>query len=174
MFFRIVDAPATKRWLTAIASQISSAKRRRSEDELPGSQTNIAFTRTGLEKLGLPHDTLTAFPREFQMGMAAPERSRKLGDLGPNSPSGWQFGGPNTPNIDLLIMLYGRDEAVLDQSTKREFDTSRASNGLEEVFRQTSIRHGSNEPFGFRDGISQPAIEGAGQKVLPGQSIKSR
>ena len=169
LFFKILNGRAAKRWLSAIASRISSAKRRRSEDELPGSQTNIAFTLSGIEKLGLQHDTLTAFPREFQMGMAAPERSRKLGDLGPNAPEGWQFGGPNTPEIDLLVMLYGRDEAVLDQSTNREFDVSPASNGLEEVFRQTSIRHGSNEPFGFRDGISQPAIEGAGQRVLPGQ-----
>jgi Dyp-type peroxidase family len=171
LFFKITDARAAKRWLTTIASQVSSAKRRRREDELPGSQTNIAFTRSGMEKLGVPPDTIAAFPREFQMGMAAPERSRKLGDLGPSSPEVWQFGGPNTPTIDLLIMLYGRDEAVLDQSANREFDVSRASNGLEEVFRQTSIRHGSNEPFGFRDGISQPAIEGAGQKILPGQSI---
>jgi Dyp-type peroxidase family len=171
LFLKIADSQAAKRWLSAIASQISSAKRRRGEDELPGSQTNIAFTRSGMEKLGLPQDTLTSFPREFQMGMAAPERSRKLGDLGPSAPESWQFGGPNTPNIDLLVMLYGRDEAVLDQSTSREFNLSPASNGLEEVFRQTSIRHGSNEPFGFRDGISQPAIEGAGQRVLPGQSI---
>jgi Dyp-type peroxidase family len=171
LFFKIADAQAAKRWLAAISSQVSSAKRRRQEDELPGSQTNIAFTRSGLEKPGLPHDTITAFPREFQMGMAAPERSRKLGDLGPNSPDGWQFGGPNTPAIDLIVMLYGRDETVLDQSTKREFEISRASSGLEEVFRQDSIRHGSNEPFGFRDGISQPAIEGAGQRVLPGQSV---
>ena len=171
LFFRIADAGAAKRWLTAVASQVSSAKRRRSEDELRGSQTNIAFTRSGMEKLGLPRDTLTAFPREFQMGMAARERSRKLGDHGPNSPEAWQFGGPNTPAIDLVVMLYGRDESVLDHSTNREFNVSLAFNGLEEIFRQTSIRRGPNEPFGFRDGISQPAIEGAGQKVVSGQSI---
>ena len=171
LFFKIADAQGAKRWLTTITNEISSARRRRQEDELPGSQTNIAFTASGMEKLGLPRETITAFPREFQMGMAAPERARKLGDLGPNSPDGWQFGGPNTPAIDLLVMLYGRDEAVLDQLTNREFGASAASNGLAEVFRQNSIRHDSNEPFGFRDGISQPAIEGAGQKALPGQSI---
>jgi Dyp-type peroxidase family len=171
LFFNIADGQTAKRWLGSIASQISSAKRRRGEDELSGFQANLAFTRSGMEKLGLPHDTLAAFPREFQMGMAAPERSRKLGDLGPNAPESWQFGGPNTPNIDLLLMLYGRDEGVIDQFTNREFKLSSASSGLEEVFRQSSVRRGSNEPFGFRDGISQPAIEGAGQKVLPGQAI---
>lgn len=171
VFLKITDGQAAKRWLAAIASQISSAKRRRDEDELPGSQTNIAFALSGMKKLGLPHDTLTAFPREFQMGMAAPERSRKLGDIGPSAPESWQFGGPNTPDIDLMLMLYGRDEAVLDRSMHRDFAVSAASSGLEEIFRQTSIRHDSNEPFGFRDGISQPAIEGAGQKALPGQAM---
>src|SRR5208337_1848912 len=118
LFFKIVDARAAKRWLTVIASQVSSAKRRRGEDELPGSQTNIAFTRSGMEKLGLPHDTLTAFPREFQMGMAAPERARKLGDLGPSAPEGWQFGGPNTPNIDLLVKLYGNARTLFQRSRR--------------------------------------------------------
>ena len=149
----------------------ASAKRRRGDDELPGSQTNIAFTLSGMEKLGLPPETLSVFPREFQMGMAAPERSRRLGDLDANAPETWQFGGPKTPAIDLLLMLYGRDEATLEQATKRTFDPSPASNGIEEIFRQSSIRENANEPFGFRDGISQPTIEGASDKVLPGQSI---
>jgi Dyp-type peroxidase family len=171
LFLKITDGQSAKRWLSGMANRISSAKRRRSEDELPGSQTNIAFTLSGLEKLGLPRDTLSAFPREFQMGMSHPERSRKLGDLGPSAPEGWQFGGPGTPGIDCLLMHYGRDEAVLDQSIKRDFEGPVSAHGLEEVIRQSSIRHGSNEPFGFRDGISQPAIEGAGQRALPGQSI---
>jgi len=118
LFFKIVDARAAKGWLTAIAGQISSANRRRREDEVPGSQTNIAFTRSGMEKLGLPRETLTAFPREFQMGMAAPERSRKLGDLGPNAPEGWQFGGPNTPAIDLLVKLYGNARTLFQRSRR--------------------------------------------------------
>jgi Dyp-type peroxidase family len=171
VFLKITDAQAAKRWLAHIANQISSAERRHGEDEPPGSQTNVAFSLSGMGKLGLPPDTLSAFPREFQMGMAAPERSRRLGDLGDNAPETWQFGGPNTPNIDLLLMLYGRDEAVLEQVAKRAFDLSPASNGVEEVSRQTSIRQDANEPFGFRDGVSQPAIEGASDKVLPGQSI---
>lgn len=171
VLLKIADAGAAKRWLTHIVSQITSAKRRRGDDELPGSQTNIAFTLSGMEKLGLPPETLSVFPREFQMGMAAPERSRRLGDLDANAPETWQFGGPKTPAIDLLLILYGRDEATLEQATKRTFDPSPASNGIEEIFRQSSIRENANEPFGFRDGISQPTIEGASDKVLPGQSI---
>jgi hypothetical protein len=67
----VIAAQSARRWLAHIANEISSAKRRRGEDELPGAQNNIAFTRGGLEKLGLPRDTLAAFPREFQMGIAA-------------------------------------------------------------------------------------------------------
>jgi Dyp-type peroxidase family len=170
VFLKIVDAKGAKRWLAHVANQVSSAKRRRSEDELPGSQTNLALTLSGLRKLGLPAETLTAFPREFQMGMAAPERSRRLGDLGACAPEGWQFGGPNTPELDLLVMLYAVDEVTLKQSAHQAFGASPGADGIEEVFRQNSIRQGANEPFGFRDGISQPAIEGGAQKLLPGQS----
>jgi Dyp-type peroxidase family len=171
LLLKVTDDAAAKRWLTHVASQISSAKRRRGEDELPGSQINIAFARSGLKKLGLPHDTLAVFPREFLMGMADPERSRRLGDVGACAPENWQFGGPNTPEIDLLVMLYAVDENALNQSAHHAFGASPASDGIEEIFRQDSIREGANEPFGFRDGISQPAIEGGAQKVLPGQSV---
>jgi Dyp-type peroxidase family len=171
LFLKIADAPAAKLWLSHVASQISSAKRRRGEQEPPGSQTNLAFTLSGMEKLGLPREALSAFPREFQMGMAAPERSRRLGDEGANAPEHWQFGGPNTAQIDLLLMLYARDEATLDQSTQQALGAPSAPSGIEEVSRQNSIRHGTNEPFGFRDGISQPTIEGATDRVLPGQSV---
>jgi len=170
VFLRVIEANAAKRWLGHIANQISSAKRRRGEDELPGSQTNLAFTVTGLQKLGLPFETLAAFPREFQMGMASPERSRRLGDVGACAPESWQFGGPKTPEIDALVMLYAVDEAILDQSAQQAFGASLGAHGIEEVFRQNSIRDGANEPFGFRDGISQPAIEGGAPKLLPGQS----
>ena len=68
-------------------------------------------------------------------------------------------------------MLYAVDEAILERSAQQAFGASMASKGLGEIFRQNSIRHGANEPFGFRDGISQPAIEGGAQKLLPGQSL---
>jgi Dyp-type peroxidase family len=170
MFLKVRDAEGAKRWLSQVVNQISSARRRRSEDELPGSQTNLAFTLSGLRRLKLPSATLAAFPREFQMGMAAPERSRRLGDLGACAPETWQFGGPGTPEIDALVMLYAVNEAILEQSALRAFGASPAAHGVEEIFRQDSIRHSANEPFGFRDGISQPAIEGGAQKLLPGQS----
>ena len=85
-FLKVSDAEGAKRWLSQVVNQISSARRRRSEDELPGSQTNLALTLSGLRKLGLPSETIAAFPREFQMGMAAPERSRRLGDVGACAP----------------------------------------------------------------------------------------
>ena len=72
------------------------------------------------------------------MGMAAPERSRRLGDLGVCAPESWQFGGPNTPEIDLLVMLYARDEAILDHSAVNTLGASLAANGVEEIFRQNS------------------------------------
>jgi hypothetical protein len=65
--------------------------------------------------LGAPEElfqdgSINNFPREFRLGMAAddpdPEgRSRRLGDIGENAPSNWEWGAPpETP--DVLVMLY--------------------------------------------------------------------
>lgn len=48
---------------------------------------NIAFTYSGLEKLGVPAEFLDSFSAEFREGMTA--RKDVLGDTGANDPSHW-------------------------------------------------------------------------------------
>ncbi len=57
---------------------------------------------------------LRPFHASFRWEWRTPERSRRLGDVGACAPENWQFGGPNTPAIDLLVMLYAVDQAVLE------------------------------------------------------------
>ncbi|WP_374471515.1 cytochrome P450 [Phenylobacterium sp.] len=55
---------------------------------------NIAFTWTGLAKLGVDDGTLASFPEPFREGMA--HRADRLWDVGASAPAGWEgaFGLP--------------------------------------------------------------------------------
>ena len=85
--------------------------------------------------------------------MVRPESPAILGDTGKSAPENWQFGGPGNNSIHIVLLLYA-------ETAKRESLTMRFTQmdcpGLTEIFRQNSARHDAFEPFGFRDGISQP------------------
>jgi deferrochelatase/peroxidase EfeB len=123
----------------------------------PSTAIQIAFTRQGLEALGVPRGVWTGFSAEFLEGMAADEnRSRRLGDTGPNAPQNWEWGADgNVP--DAVVMLFaepGRMGAV-EQSVRQNswFEA------FKEMRRLDTSDHGGREPFGFIDGISQPVID---------------
>src|SRR2546428_787842 len=72
VFLKIKNVAGAKRWLDTIVTIVTTAA------EKPKSVAlNIAFTRKGLECLGLS-DTISGFPREFEEGMAEPARSQQL------------------------------------------------------------------------------------------------
>ncbi len=127
---------------------------------------NLALTSEGLKALGLPAEALETFPTEFREGMSS--RADILGDSDENAPERWEFGGTSGPasqdEIHLLLMLYGTTEAEV--SSLADAQRSRlAEGGLRELAFQRTARirddkGGVVEHFGFRDGISQPRIEG--------------
>jgi Dyp-type peroxidase family len=121
---------------------------------------NVALTSDGLRRLGLATPELNGFPYEFVVGMTDPDRSRFLGDVGENAPRYWQWGGPAGPPVHVLVMLYACDERRLQQleaETRREV---LAPGAFTETVRLGTVELTGREPFGFRDGISQPLIEG--------------
>src|ERR1700722_560744 len=62
---------------------------RKASDAAPLKKAlNIAFTWTGLERLGLAKEHLDSMPLAFRQGMAA--RAAILGDVGKSSPNTWQ------------------------------------------------------------------------------------
>src|SRR5262245_4293176 len=67
---------------------------------------NIAVTSSGLQKLGLPQAALDMFSYEFRTGMTTAHRRRILGDLDEAAPEMWKWGGPNTTNIDLALLMF--------------------------------------------------------------------
>jgi Dyp-type peroxidase family len=123
------------------------------------SAAHVAYTPAGLRRLGLAEEAVRAFSLEFLAGMATPNRSRFLGDVGESDPRGWAWGGPAGPAIDGLIMLYAGSAELLDER-QEELARQFATRGARAVAVLDTRERQDYEPFGFHDGISQPLIQG--------------
>ena len=168
VLLQIDDATTACRWLGGLADQVTPGPTRPAEIAL-----NVAVTASGLKKLGLPESALAMFSNEFTAGMSTPHRRRILGDVGPNAPEGWLWGGPNTPAVDLLLLQFARDNATLDQLSATISGTF-ANGGVSEVKRlDATISLDGKEHFGFADGISQPTIAGlSSRRDIPANTVK--
>jgi Dyp-type peroxidase family len=129
---------------------------------------NFGLTASGLRALGVEEPELVWFSAEFREGMApkppagsaVARRSAVLGDTGENSPEHWEWGGWNgDQTIDGLLLLYASSDKSLGALIDEEL---RSMRGAAEPIRtlEGRIDGDRKEHFGFRDGISQPAIEG--------------
>ncbi len=169
-------------WLANYFSETRPAKARLTfGDVMPTDRaTVLALTSTGLQKLGLlsgETGMLNSFPAAFTHGMAAPWRSRVLGDVGANAPESWLWGGPANA-VDAAIILYASNQAGLDAARALELANLELNggalvhrietkltfpplplDGAQDAARYSGDRP-SLEPFGFADGISQPLIKG--------------
>ena len=133
---------------------------------------NIAFTPSGLAKLGLPDDAIGMLAGELREGMTGTEHRRRiLGDHGESSPELWRWGGPKNETIDVLLMLYAVDEAAARALAAR-YVQGLAGAGLRLVQQLDSLTlPGRKEHFGFRDGVSQPGIQGYDVDSPPGNTV---
>lgn len=142
-------------WLDGIASEVSTADRRGAEDH----RLNVAFTVPGLGRLGVREEELATFPRELRHGMGNALRAHVLGDEGENAPEHWQFGGPQRPEIHALVTLFARSEDVLLGVRERHLAHLAEHGGA--LVHEDEARVADHEPFGFRDGIEQPHVQGS-------------
>jgi len=166
VLLRVEDGPAARRWLARILTEVTSAERKQDK-----ASVNVAFTRQGLEHLGLDADTIQTFSRAFSEGMATEHRSRILGDAGEDEPAKWNWGGPDrTKAVDILLLLFAVDELELDSLIGRH-RASFSQEGIAEVSALAAGRQPDNrEHFGFADGMGQPAIE----NTSPGKKAAAR
>ena len=166
LVLRFGDAPATRAWLSATAAAVTPA----TED--PHLRAlHLALTSTGLEKLGVAGDALRGFSNEFREGMTTPHRQRVLGDFEQDDPARWRWGGTSTPPVDAVLMLYtANEEQMIAFAAERIAELGEA--GLELVANLHATDIGDVEPFGFRDGISQPVAEGIGREGRPEDTLK--
>src|SRR4051794_19492239 len=87
LLLRIRDVAAARSWL-----QDASVANAVEMNPPPSTALQVAFTAAGLEALGVPDSILAGFSSEFRAGMNEENRSRRLGDIGTNAPSQWDWG----------------------------------------------------------------------------------
>ncbi|MCI0598661.1 MAG: peroxidase [Beijerinckiaceae bacterium] len=135
---------------------------------------------------GPANERIHVFSREFYLGMTGEYaetqgRSRRLGDTGNNASSDWDrrglwedakpkwiWGGPKQIP-DVLLMLYAERghlaafQQIVTADTALGFDVVEILRAADATVseEEKQIRH---EPFGFRDGISQPKIDWDGER----------
>jgi deferrochelatase/peroxidase EfeB len=170
----IGDGPAARAFLGALADGEPDAPGVTSlvdREQRPSSCLNVAITWPGLKALGVPGGVLALFPAAFQQGPAvraepdpAQPHSVGLGDVGVSAPQMWVMGGPNNPQVHLILSLYAQGAPTLETASERlraAFAAHRLTEHSHHDAQALPSPDGeSRVHFGYRDGISQPSIAG--------------
>jgi len=164
LLLRIDDAPSARRWLSN--APVASAE---VQNPPPTRTLQIAFTSQGLSKLGIPDAILNGFSAEFISGIVGDDnRSRRLGDVGPNAPEQWIWGGYNSVP-DAVAMIYAIPELFDQWRGTLQSGLTRSGFGLIACLPTTDM--GGVEPFGFVDGVSSPVIDWEMQRDPSGDKL---
>jgi Dyp-type peroxidase family len=158
ILFRIDDRRAGREMLRRLIPDVASAADPTSPDR--DAWLSVALTYQGLKVLGVPQASLDSFTPEFQQGMAA--RAELLGDVGQSSPDLWEK-PLGTSDVHILMTAFSPDTSRRDDLLERARQASRHMAGVEVIYCQDAyMLPTGREAFGFKDGISNPAVEGSG------------
>jgi len=105
------------------------------------SALHVAFTAAGLRRLGLPDGVIAGFSAEFGEGMAGPDRSRFLGDVEGSSPRFWDWGAPQEPPVDGLVLLYAATPEILGRRQAELVGRLAAAGSLGALMRSLQGEH---------------------------------
>lgn len=194
-FLRFADDAGARAWLAemiplvATTAQVgefnrrfSTLRRERGGEDPPGMTAvwvGLALTAHGLTTLA---PTLAADLRRpeyeleaFATGPAA--RAETLGDVGPSAPDRWVVGGAAQEPVDVLLTV-AADEPEDLEMRMNELQAIAVRHGVVTVFQQRGDalprEAAGHEHFGFREGVSQPAVRGfdpTGQLVSAGEFV---
>ncbi|HMS96688.1 MAG TPA: hypothetical protein PKA03_15990, partial [Tabrizicola sp.] len=155
------DVAQNRAWLRGLLPRIAFNDGRYAADK---AVLTFAAGPAGLARLGLPQAALQSFPAAFLQGMHAPGREKILRDFGENSRENWWWGREGT---DIALLVYGRLATGRVPRPIDELDAEvvrLTQNCGGEIVHRVELTPVAKdladrvEPFGFVDGISQPAI----------------
>ena len=163
VIFRIDERKAGRELIRRLGGMVASAADR--ESRAGGTWVSASLSHEGMKALGVPEAALESFAPEFQQGMAA--RAKTLGDTGESAPEHWEK-PLGTPDVHVVLTAIAPDQARLEAAFDRARRTYQELKGVTAIWRQDChVLEGEREAFGFRDGISHPAVEGSG---IPGSN----
>ncbi|GAA2877978.1 peroxidase [Streptosporangium fragile] len=158
ILFRVDDRDHGRELMRRVSAVVTSA----ADTTSPLGETwvSVALTCSGLAALGVPQKSLDTFAWEFRQGMAA--RAKALGDVGDSAPERWE--APlGTPDVHVVLVALAPDSAQLETAIDRARPAYHRLSGVTAIWRQDChALPTETEPFGYRDGISHPAVEGSG------------
>ncbi|GGV17707.1 peroxidase [Streptomyces filipinensis] len=158
LVFRIDDPDHGRELMRRASSAVTSAAD--AVSPLGETWVSVAVTCQGLAVLGVPRASLETFAWEFRQGMAA--RARALGDVGVSSPEHWEapLGGRD---VHVVLTAVAPGPAQLEAAVDRARPAYDGLSGVTAVWRQDCYALPTEtEHFGYRDGVSHPAVEGSG------------
>ncbi len=158
ILFRIDDCAAGRQLIRRLSTVVSSAAQSTASPR--DAWVSVALTFQGLKALRVPQTSLDSFSPEFQQGMLA--RAHLLGDKGDSHPANWEK-PLGSPDVHVVITALSPDKEHLEMALERARTAYREMPGISAIWRQDChALPNEKEAFGYRDGISHPAIEGSG------------
>ena len=164
VLLRVEDAASGREFLRRLTPHVDSAE---SWWNAADAWLGIGISYAGLEALGVPKESLESFPEAFRVGMAA--RSQQLRDEGVNAPANWEAMYRDS-GVHIGLSAFSDSE----EKWRRVVEIARAQKeGLPGIsvlgVQNFGAQPDDRNSLGYKDGIDQPAIEGAGVDPLPGQ-----
>ncbi|KAI8946060.1 Dyp-type peroxidase [Xylaria longipes] len=160
---RLIPSITTTTQARAFHDAIKKAKNENSRELIKNHGVNIAFSHKGLLALGIEDDLGDAV---FKNGMFADIKN--LGD----DLAEWVENFKK--DIHGVILVTANSEDDLGEAlhnVKRKFSVGHKLATIEEVTRLSGdTRLAGREHFGFKDGVSQPVVEGVGAATVKGET----
>jgi Dyp-type peroxidase family len=129
----------------------------------PPCCVNLGITFNGLTELGVPEASLASFPVEYREG--AVRRAASVGDVGTSAPDQWLPWLVDS-GLHLLLFLSAQSGDELDAATK-QLEQAWSTSCVELGRHDGAALPGDAAHFGYRDGLSQPTIDGVPLAGLP-------
>ncbi|MEA2601354.1 MAG: hypothetical protein QOF89_2346 [Acidobacteriota bacterium] len=159
LFFHFAEPAAARALLAELLPGITTTARLLQSP--PRACRGVGLTATGLLKLAPEWASDLELFVAFREGAAA--RAPRLRDQGASAPERWVFGAPHEATVDLVLTLAASASADLAAEVDPWRERARVL-GLSLLCDQRGARlpgaMDGCEHFGFKDGVSQPAVRG--------------
>jgi Dyp-type peroxidase family len=168
-FLSFADPAAGRKWLAALVDRVPSVADATRSPETDQRWISIALTWNGLRALGVGDAALAVFPEEFRAGMTA--RAEALGDTGAHAPANWTDGTAGE-RLHAIVILFARTGTEHGRCVAEHARLVGECPGVEVISTLDLVATPpfdyAHDHFGYRDRMSQPVVEGAGEVPTPG------